>query len=151
MYVPETFMSDYSSAIVSATHTDGSNVNMTEANGTNENVNTYVLRRFGELKSIVGDVEYRTKIDEDGNPLYDSQGRPVVDFESISFGNAEAANAYEYSFTYNGEKYKVYQVIVIDGWTLSYTGYVFTYTAKEANYSLHFAEVQKMIEKVRFK
>ena len=45
----------------------------------------------------------------------------------------------------------MYQVIVIDGWTLSYKGYVFTYTAKESNYDLHLDEISKIIDKVRFK
>lgn len=153
LYVPDGFSQDFSSAIVSATHSDGSNINMTEANGTNENVNTYMLRRFGELESIVGkgNVKYTEKVSENGEPQYDPNGKKVVDYKSIKFGNAEAANAYEYSITYNGEVYKVYQVIVIDGWTLSYKGYVFTYTAKEANYSLHYDDIIKTIEKVVFK
>ena len=151
VYVPESFKEDYSSAIVSATHSDGSNINMTEANGTNENVNAYMLRRFGELDSIVDDIEYELHYDENGKPALDPNGKEVIAYKSIKFGNAEAANVYEYSFTYNGETYKVYQVIVIDGWTLSYKGYVFTYTAKEANYSLHMDEISKIIDKVRFK
>lgn len=151
MYVPDGFNKDYASAIVSATHSDGSNVNMTEANGTNENVNSYMLRRFGELDSIVDDIKYELHYDEDGKPALDPNGKEVIAYKTIKFGNAEAANAYEYSFTYNGEVYKVYQVIVIDGWTLSYKGYVFTYTAKEANYSSHLDEISKIIDKVRFK
>lgn len=150
MYVPEGFKKDYASAIVSATHSDGSNINMTEATGTNENVNTYVLRRLGELESIVSDIKYDLMYEENGEPMYDPNGNQVVKYTTITFGNAKAANAYEYTFTYNGESYHVYQVIIIDGWALSYKGYVFTYTAKEANYSLHYDDVMKIIEKVDF-
>ncbi len=150
-YVPDSYTADYASAIVSATHTDGSNVSLTSAVGTNENVNTYMLRRFGELDSTVDNIEYELMFDENGEPIYDPNGKQVIKYESIKFGNADAANKYRYSFTYNGEKYEVCQIIVIEGWRLSYKGYVFTYTAKEANYGLHLAEVEKIISKVNFK
>ena len=151
LYVPESFKMDFSSANVSATHADGSNINLTMANGTNENVNAYMLRRFGDLESIVENISYEQKRSESGELEYDSSGNPVVDYKTVNFGNAVLANAYEYSYTYNGEEYKVYQVIIIDGWTLSYKGYVFTYTAKAENYSLHYEEILKTTEKVIFK
>ncbi len=153
LYVPPMFTEDYSSAIVSATHTDGSNISFTEAKGTNENVNSYMRRRLGQLQEIVekDSLKYDFMYDEDGNALTDPEGEKVIAYKTIEFGNADAANAYEYTFTYNGSEYHVYQVIAVEGWTLSYQGYVFTYTAKEANYSLHFDDVMKTIEKVRFK
>ncbi|MBE6644943.1 MAG: hypothetical protein E7612_06155 [Ruminococcaceae bacterium] len=151
IYVPEGFKKDFSSAIVSATHNDGSNITMTEANGTNENVNAYMLRRFGDLGSIVENLSYEQKRSESGELEFDANDNPVVDYKTVEFGNSVLANAYEYSFTYNGETYKVYQVVIIDGWVLSYKGYVFTYTAKDANYSLHYDEIIKTTEKVIFK
>jgi hypothetical protein len=152
LYAPSDFTSDYSSAIVSATHSDGSNINMSEANGTNEDVNSYMLRKFGELESIIdGTVSYEVKKNEAGETEYASDGKTaIVNYTSIKFGNAEAANAYEYSYVYRGETYRVYQVIIIDGWTLSYRGYVFTYTAKDANYALHFDDIMKTVDKARF-
>ena len=42
-------------------------------------------------------------------------------------------------------------LIQVDGWALSYKGYVFTYTAKEANYDSHSDEISKIIDKVKFK
>jgi hypothetical protein len=150
MYAPESFRLDYSSGIISATHGDGSNITMSEAMGTNENVNAYVLRRLGELESVVSDIKYELMYDENGEPVLDPSGKQVVKYATVKFGNATAANAYEYTFTYNGESYHVYQVIIIDGWALSYKGYVFTYTAKEVNYSLHYDEIQRIIEKVDF-
>ena len=151
LYVPSGFKADFSSAIVSASHTDGSNITMTKTPGYNENVNQYMLRRFGELESTVTNIEYELKYDENGEPVYDPQGKQVVNYETIKFGDAEAANVYKYSYVYNGTKFQIYQVIVIDGWVLSYQGYVFTYTATEANYSLHLEDVLKTIEKVNFK
>ena len=154
LYVPPTFSEDFSSAMVSATHTDGSNISLTEANGANENVNTYMLRRLEQLKVIIDnpdDLKYDAMLDKDGKPMKDPNGKDVYPYTPIDFGNADAANAYEYAFTYNGTRYRVYQVVIVEGWTLSYTGYVFTYTAKEANFDLHFDDVMKIIEKVHFK
>lgn len=153
LYVPPEFTQDYASAIVSATHTDGSNITFTEAQGTNENVNAYMRRRLAQLAEIVDkdSLKYDFMTDEDGNYLADPAGEKVIAYKAIKFGNADAANAYEYTFSYNGSEYHVYQVIAVEGWTLSYRGYVFTYTAKEANYSLHFDDVMKTIEKVDFK
>ena len=153
LYVPPTFSQDYASAIVSATHADGSNITFTEAKGTNENVNSYMRRRLAQLAEIVDkdSLKYAFMLDEDGNYLADPEGEKIIAYKTIEFGNADAANAYEYSFTYNGSEYHVYQVIAVEGWTLSYRGYVFTYTAKKANYSLHFDDVMKTIEKVDFK
>lgn len=145
LYVPESFVPDYSSAIISATHADGSNVTVSEATGTGENPNQYVMRRFKELEGVTG-----SRISCE-NAVYDENGE-ITDLkhETVEFGNATAAYAYEYKFTYNGSAYQVYQVLVIDGFALSYKGYVFTYTAKEANYSLHIDEINAIIQKVKF-
>jgi hypothetical protein len=46
----------------------------------------------------------------------------------------------------NGEAYHVYQLMGVD----SRNGYVFTYTATEAEYEKNIDEVKKIIKKVRF-
>ena len=143
LYVPEGFKKTHDAGMASASHTDGSEINMSEAMGTNENVNTYVLRRFDELEALTGSkVEYESETDKNGTE--------IVSYVQVELGNADAANAYEYSYVYNGVTYKVYQVIAINRSGLSYHGYVFTYTAKEANFSSHLEDVKKAIEKVRF-
>ena len=152
LYAPAEFKADFASAIVSATHADGSNITFTEAKGTNENVNAYMLRRLNQLAQIIdSEINYEFMLDEDGNYILDPNGEKVIAYKAIDFGNADAANAYEYTFTYNGSEYHVYQVIAVEGWTLSYRGYVFTYTAKAENYSLHIDDIMKTIEKVDFK
>ncbi len=150
LYVPSEFTKKHNSGMVSASHADGSEINMTEAMGTNENVNTYMLRRLEELGVIATDVSNNWMTDENGNILTDKAGNKIVKYESVKLGNADAANAYEYSFTYNGDRYSVYQVIAINKSGLSYHGYVFTYTAKDVNFNTHFDGVKKAIEKVRF-
>ena len=132
-YTPDSFKVDYSSAIISVTAADGSNVNMTEATGTGTTFSDYWNARKAELEAIFGTV---TEIEVD---------------KQISFANARTAFLYEYTFTYKGEVYHVYQILCIAGSTLQPDGYVFTYTAKETNYAAHKTEVDAMIAKVKFK
>jgi hypothetical protein len=111
-----------------------------------------MLRRLNQLAEIInGEISHEFMLDEDGNYVSDPNGDKVIAYTAIDFGNADAANAYEYTFTYNGSDYRVYQVIAVEGWTLSYRGYVFTYTAKADNYSAHIDDIMKTIKKVDFK
>ena len=132
-YIPDSFKVDYSSGIVSATAPDGSNVSMTEATGTGTTFSKYWEMRKTELEAIVGKVEV------------------IRADEPTTIGNARTGFAYEYTFSYNGEKYHVYQVLCIAGPTLKPEGYVLTYTAKETNYDSHKTEIDNIISKVKFK
>ena len=135
LYVPEGFECDYSSATVSATHTDGSNINMSEATmtGGNMTVSNYWTIRKTELSAIVGEIK-EIKVNE-----------------PITLNGANYAFSFEYTFVYNGEEYHVYQILMAEGFFLFQNGYVFTYTAKEANYNLHIDEVKTTLEKVDFR
>lgn len=135
MYVPADFVCDYSSAIVSATHSDGSNVNLSQATsvGGGTTFDAYFKARVEGLSAIVTNL---TVIREN---------------ESTEFGNADAGFLYEYTFEYNGEKYHTLQLYGKEGSVFSAKGYVLTYTAKEANYVTHLLEVEEIIEKVDFK
>ncbi len=145
LYVPETFIPDYSSAIVSATHSDGSNINITEATGTGEQPSEYIMRRFAEIEKVTGSKVICDKAN------YSENGETTdVTHELVQFGNAKAGYAYEYKYTYNGSTYHIYQVLAIDGFGIFYDGYVFTYTAKDANYPLHTDEIKSIIQKVAF-
>jgi hypothetical protein len=134
LFAPESFSCDYSSAMVSATHADGSNINMSEAlmTGNNMTVNGYWELRKTELAPLVGSI---TEIEIN---------------KQTKIGNSDAAFSYEYTYVYNGTKYHVLQIYAIEGPLLSQKGYVFTYTAKEENYSLHLDEVNTIIKKVHF-
>ncbi len=136
LYVPESFTPDYASAIVSATHTDGSNINMTEVATTGVDIEEgYWKLRKEELSKIVTNLVIIKEIKRD---------------EQIQVGNASAGFECEYTFDYNGTSYHVYQVFCIDRSTIGY-GYALTYTATEQNYENHLTEIQKVVEKVRFK
>ena len=93
------------------------------------------------------------KKDEDGNVITenDCSERQVIKYERLEdFGGAINAYAYEYTYSYNGESYYVYQVIAIDGWVMNYKGYVFTYVTNIENKEAHAEELQKILSKVDF-
>ncbi len=143
LYVPKTFTPKTSSAYILATHSDGSNISMSESmmNAT-ININEYFEIRKKELSAFVTDF---TVIPPE-TPVKEG-----VLAQSVSFGDANAAWRYEYTFIYNGEQYHICQIFAVEGSTLFAKGYVFTYTAKEVNYNLHLEEVQQIIEKVNFR
>ena len=76
----------------------------------------------------------------------------VTDGEKITFGNADRAIAYEYTYTYRGAEYHTYQVMVVHEKIplILQKGYVFTFTAPEAAYAEQIETVKKMIGKVNF-
>jgi hypothetical protein len=129
LYMPESFTLDYASAIVSATHEDGSNVTMTKVTAAGVAVNKYWERRKTELSAIVTDLSV------------------ISENAECEFGNATNKFKYEYTFNYNGKTYRVYQVLAVYGTN----GYVFTYTAKAGNYDLHLQEIMKITDKVVLK
>jgi len=135
LYVPDTFVPEYSSAIVSATHKDGSNINMTQAVTTGVDIEDYWKVRKEDLEKIVNDLKIIKEIDRDEI--------------KEDFGNSAAAFVCEYTYTYNGTKYHVMQIFCIDKALVGY-GYALTYTATEDNYNAHLSELEKIIEKVRF-
>ncbi len=143
-YIPEVFGLDYASAVVSATHEDGSNINMSESMMTaTMSIDAYLKYRHEELSEFVTEL---TII-----PSPDAKEGQIA--APVKFGNADAAWSCEYTFIYNGEKYHVFQVYAVNRPPLSLNGegFVFTYTAKEANYTLHSEEIDSIIEKVKFK
>lgn len=135
MYVPKSFTPDHSDGLVSATHGDGSNISLTEAfmSGHNVTIKDYFEIRKKELSAFVDELT------------------EVNTFEEAKIGNSNYAYSYEYTYVYGGEKYHVFQVYIVAGPLLNQTGYVLTYTAKDANYNLHLEELSTIMEKVSFK
>ena len=132
LYVPSDFEVDYSSAIVSATHADGSNITMTKATATGTQIREYWEFRKKELAIYV------TDITELGEGLH-----------GIEFSSAKNAAACEYTYVYNEKTFRVYQIFCITS-GLFPNGYTLTYTALEENYSLHFDDIERILEKVEF-
>ena len=142
-YAPGSFMLDYSSAIVSVTAADGSNVNLTESMGTGVTPEKYFEDRKNELGAIVSDLT----VIKEGEAAKLGNVPEVLGENTLT----KFAFAYEYTYVLNGETYHVYQILAAEGWFVFADGYVFTYTAKEENYQKHLDEVKTMIEKVVFK
>ncbi len=131
LYAPKDFEIDYSSAIVSATHADGSNITMTKATATGTTINKYWEFRKTEFSFYVDNITDITVPTE------------------ITLSGAKNAAMYEYTYEYNGKKFHVYQVCAVSGGLFA-DGYMFTYTALEENYSLHFDDIARILEKVEF-
>ena len=138
LYVPSDFTVDYSSAIVSATHSDGSNITMTKATATGVNLREYWEFRKSELSNYVDSI---TELTEKG-------------IAEITISNADDAAVCEYTYVYNKKTFHVYQIYFIAGGiigsNLGAKGYIFTYTATEDNYSLHFDDINRILEKIEF-
>lgn len=117
-----------SSGIVQVRTADGADVNMTEATRTGVAVGEYWKTRKEELSVWVGDLTL------------------VREGEPCDFANAAQAVCYEYTYTYRGREYHVYQVLAIAG----ARGYVFTYTAPEEIYATYLPQVLKMAQKAEF-
>ena len=128
LFVPEELDVEYSSGIVCATYSDNSNITMTRAMSTGLTISAYWEKRQTELSAIVKDIEIISPLAE------------------TSFGNAKSAAAIEYTYTYNGTVYHVYQVFSVT----SFNGFAFTYTAREDCYALHIDEVKEIMQRVEF-
>lgn len=128
LYLPESFTTDYSSGVVTAHTADGSAISISRATATGVVVSDYWTMRKDDLTAIFGEV---TEIEVN---------------KPTEFGNAKNAFSYEYTYTYGGEVYHVYQVLC----TTTFNGYVFTYTATEDNYGLHLDEISNICRKVVF-
>ncbi len=132
LYVPSDFEVDFSSAVVSATHSDGSNITVAKATATGTTINKYWEFRKKELLLYVDSVT-----DIGTNP------------HEIEFADTKNAAACEYTYEYMGKTFHTYQIFAVTG-GLFQKGYIFTYTALEDNYSLHFEDISRILEKVKF-
>ena len=133
MYAPDSFKVDYSSALVSATHTDGTNFTMAQATYTGGTSQAYWEARKNNINSFANN--------------------SVVEIEvgkQIALANTKWALAYEYTYVLEGVKYHVYQVQIVHVVGLEHIGYVFTYTATEDLYDTHLDEMNKVLSKFEY-
>ena len=134
LYVPEEFVPDYLSAIISATHQDGSNITMSKATATGIDIEAYWTTRKQELSAVVKNLTVIKDIHRD---------------QTVQMGNASYAFECEYTYEYNQTTYHVYQILCVDKAFLG-NGYVFTYTATKENYEKHLPKITNVVNKVRF-
>ena len=122
--------------IVEAVSPDGkASLNITESKDNGVSPTEYFAKRKSDLERYTG--EDITVIHQD---------------KKSTFGDADTAWSYEYTYTYRGKTYHTYQVLIVDEIipAFYYKGYVFTFTATEDSYPTHIESVNKMIAKVDF-
>ena len=66
--------------------------------------------------------------------------------QMVELGGSIRATSLKYSISFQGKTYLVYQVLIVKG----FNGYVFTYTANEADFDGNFAEIQTILNKIEF-
>lgn len=135
MYVPEAYKVDYSSGMVSVSHADGTNITMSQATYTSVNMLEYWQSRMDNINSFAGGTCKGVRpLDKDN-------------IEDVNIPGTRNAKAYEYTYTYEGISYHVYQVIIVESSTNTY---VFTYTASEENYNQHLDEMKSVLVKIDY-
>ncbi len=139
LYLPDTYDVLYSGAYVKAKISEGANLSLSKATSTGVSISDYWNIRKSELANFVTDIEEIAV-----NRVNDA----ATAEKSVIFGDLDAARvaSYEYKYTFNGKTYHVYQVMGVD----SFSGYVFTYTALEDEYSEHIDEIETILWKVKF-
>ena len=141
MYVPDSFKVDHASALVSATHPDGSNVNMSRTTYTQVSSEEYWQARRQNIEA------YADKVLDESGALVSSLKQIGDKPTQIYPDDVRWALAYEYTYVYEGVTYHVYQVHIVQSAT---DGYVFTYIATEENYLAHLAEIEKVLNKIEY-
>lgn len=132
LYVSKDYAVDFSDGIVSVTSADGANITASKAIGAayDVSISDYWETRKKELESIVGTV---TVIEKDK-------------IDGVVLGDLPNAAAYEYTYTYGGVKYHVYQIFGVD----FFNGYAFTFTAPEAVYAERITEALEIAAGIKF-
>lgn len=130
MYVPDSFKVDYASSLVSASHSDGTNMTMSQATYTGVQSKDYWEARKENINAYAN------------NSVVEIEVGKQIELEGTKW-----ALAYEYTYVFEGVTYHVYQVQIVASAT---TGYVFTYTAAEQLYETHFEEMKKVLDKFEY-
>ena len=141
LYVPDAYKVDMSSAIVSVSREDGTNITMSQATYTGVTNEDYWNARRDNIIAFADKTE---------NPETGEVTTSLREIELAKRINLEGTNwalAYEYAYTFEGIEYHVYQVLIVES---AINGYVFTYIAPEASYSQHFSEMESVLKKIEY-
>ena len=142
LYVPDSFKVDHASALVSATHPDGTNINMSRTTYTEVSSEAYWQVRKQNIEA------FADKLPEgEGGALVSSLKQIGDKPTQLYLDDIRWALAYEYTYVYEGVTYHVYQIHIVQSAT---NGYVFTYMAREENYEEHLAEMQAVLDKIEY-
>ena len=152
LWVSESWKVDYSTALVSVSRDDGTNINVSGLINNTISIRDNYLARKEEL-SVLAD----KKENEDGTRVTtfeeikgikkDENGNESLHI--IELENARSAAEFEYKYTLFGKTYHVYQVFIVNG-HLNMEAFVFTFTAEEENYATHIDEAIAILNKIGF-
>ena len=142
LYVPENYTVDFSSAIVSVSAPDGSNVTVSETTFPATTQDEYWNERRKSIEAIA---------DKTTSPSGDtvSTFKVITPPYDIHVRGADAGVAYVYSYSLEGVEYQVFQVLMRDG-TIGGSVYVLTYTATTTHYNDNINEVLDILERLEF-
>lgn len=142
MYVPDSFKVDYSSAFVSVSR-GGVNITMSETTYPASDQADYWNKRFSDIEAIADKLPA-----EDGAEATTSL-KKITEPKKTEVKNADAAAYCEYSYSFEGVEYRVYQVLLRRG-TIGGKVYVFTYTTTSDFYDAHLDEMKNILGKIEF-
>ncbi len=134
LYAPVSARCEYSNGMVSLKLGEGANLSLSKATNAGVSVDQYFKDRMEDIKSYTEG--FTVELDAEGEPKY----------EMTKLGELNKAILYQYSYTYNGTKYCVYQIFAVD----TFNGYVLTYTATEAAYETNLSAVKEIISRIKF-
>lgn len=137
LYIPVTYKTDFptmGSSFISVSREDGSSITMSEATYNAANFDAYWDNRLEQLTLVAEDVSERTE-------------KTLIDF-----GVDYLIGAYvEYSYTLDGEEYKVYQALVKESRNVfDQHIFVFTYTTTTDLYEANLEEAIEILMRVGF-
>ncbi len=128
LYLPPEYKLLYSSGIITAELPDGSSLVVSNPTVSIE-YEKYFDFRLTELEALFGEIKVNERDKE------------------RTFANGLKTHYYDYEFTFEGETYRVYQIVT----RTTSKGYTFTYTAKAENYENNLEALEKIFAKVELK
>ncbi len=138
LWVSPEYTPDYSSGMVSVTHTCGANITVSKLIDSTISIKDNYLARRDKLTALADKTA-------DGTPLF-TEIKGVTKNESgeealhiIELENARSAAEFEYTYTIFGKEYHVYQVFIVNGF-IDMQAYVFTFTCPEEQYAERIGE-----------
>ncbi len=134
LYAPVSAKCEYSNGMVSLKLSEGASLSLSKATNAGVSVDQYFKERIEDIEGFASEVT--VELDDKGEPRY----------ETTKLGELSKAILYQYSYTYNGTKYCVYQIFAVD----SFNGYVLTYTATEGAYESNLSAVKEIISRIKF-
>ena len=153
LYLPLDYELRSSSGMVSA-NINGengpvANLSLSKATGTGVSITDYIKTRQEQLSTVFDNltsIRIIVRVTETSALEQTFEGVEIVTDTDLKLGDLPSIAAYEYTYEYNGTTYHTLQVYGAN----SFNGYVFTYTAREADFESNLDEISLILGKVVF-